>query len=167
MAELMNCPDCKALVTNISGPTHAYLGASAGCWKIYGDILAKEYSDPDHMKVHRLTVDAYAVQHPGIPAPRAIQSVNVHLLALFLILEKKCDFKSATYAMGRLIEKNKGKFIWLAPPKSLGKITVIDVVKAANATEHQKSVKDWAASAWLAWQYHHEKIRLLARQLPG
>lgn len=163
MAELTRCPDCKALAPDVTGPTHSYLGASAGCWKVFGDILTKEYSDPDYMKVHRLTVDAYAVQHPGKQEPRTIQSINVHLLALFLTLEMKCDPKNATNAMGRIITRMKGRFVWLAPPKSLGEITVADIVKAETAAKHQQLVRDWAASAWMAWREHHEAIRLLAK----
>lgn len=163
--ELGACADCSALVPNIIGPTHEYLGASAGCWQIYGEILAKEYSDPKYMAVHRLTVDTYAVQHPGGQDPRAVQSVNGHLLALYLILERKLDFQFATQALGKIIAKRKGQFLWLEPPAAPYAITVVNVAKAASAEEHKEIVKEWAVSTWTAWRVHHKSLELLARDI--
>lgn len=82
------CRGCGALVPDTEGPTHRYLGASPGCWAVYGEILEKEYSDYRYWRAHRFTVDAYAVQHPGESSPPAIQSVAVHLISLYLMLEK-------------------------------------------------------------------------------
>ena len=42
-----------------------------------------ELRNPD---IHRLSVDTYAVQHPGVPERRSIQSVAVHLMCLCLVL---------------------------------------------------------------------------------
>jgi hypothetical protein len=57
------------LVKNKPGKPHKYIGAVAGCWEIYGEILAKEYGEYGYPELtHRLTVDTYAVQHPGTPS---------------------------------------------------------------------------------------------------
>ena len=159
------CPDCKAIVPKIDGPTHAYFGSNAGCWKIYGDILAKEYSDPIYMKVHRLTVDTYAAQHPGENEPRSAQSVNIHLVALYLILERKMSFEFATKVLGKLVEKNNHKFNWLTPPETLGPITITDVVSAKTPQDHAQKVQLWAESVWQAWHSSHRAIEDLARQI--
>ncbi|MDZ7628938.1 MAG: DUF5946 family protein [Parvularculaceae bacterium] len=37
--------------------------------------------------MHRLSVDAYAVQHPGGASRQAIQSVGLHLARLYIQLE--------------------------------------------------------------------------------
>ncbi len=58
------CPGCGGSFDVSDGPTHRYLGASPGCWAVYGEVLAKEYSDAAYYRVHRLTVDAYSAQHP-------------------------------------------------------------------------------------------------------
>ena len=50
---LRRCVGCGAVVPDIDGSTHPYIGASAGCWEIYGQVLAKEYRYPP---VHRLIV---------------------------------------------------------------------------------------------------------------
>lgn len=82
-ANLRPCVGCGALVPEIEGPTHRYLGAPPGCWAVYGEVLEKEYGDCSRYALnHRLTVDA--AQHPGVPSPQSIQSVAVHLIRLYL-----------------------------------------------------------------------------------
>jgi hypothetical protein len=61
--------------------------SSPGCWQIYGEVLAREYSDAAFRSIHRLTVDSYAVQHPGQPTAQSIQSVCVHLKGMKLTPE--------------------------------------------------------------------------------
>jgi len=156
--KLIKCIGCGAQVPDIEGPTHRYLGTSPGCWKIFGDILAKEYGDPAYRKVHRLTVDAYAVQHIGIENPQTIQSVNLHLMALCAALEHNVEYDFIPKIMNERVKEYKGVFTWLTPPKSFGCITVVDVAKAKNAKEHDELVHKWAKSAWDAWSHEHEKI---------
>jgi len=55
------------------GPAHAYMLSSPGCWAAYGELLAREYSDSAYRRLHRLSVDAYALQHPGIDTPQSPQ----------------------------------------------------------------------------------------------
>ncbi len=145
---------------DIDGATHKYLGASAGCWKLFGDLLAKEFGDPAYMKVHRLTVDAYALQHLGIESPQTIQSMNLHLMALCAALEHDIEYDFIPKLMNKRLKeyKEKGIFTWLTPPESLGGITVIDVVKATTPEEHSKLVLEWAKSVWNAWEEHHKQI---------
>src|ERR687896_852498 len=126
---LRPCFGCGALVPEIDGPTHPYIGASPGCWAIYGEVLAKEYAYPP---VHRLTVDAYAAQHPGVPGRRSIQSVAVHLISLYLILERGYEPERATAAIREALESRSENFVWLDPPASLGGITVLDVREAED-----------------------------------
>jgi hypothetical protein len=61
---------------------------SPGCWAAYGRVLEREYSDPVLFgAAHRLTVDAYALQHPGDPRERrAVQSFWLHGASLWLVL---------------------------------------------------------------------------------
>src|SRR5438105_15652536 len=59
MAKLVPCVGCGALVPDIGGPTHRYIGASPGCWQAYGELLPTGTA-------HLLVVDVYAAQHPGV-----------------------------------------------------------------------------------------------------
>jgi hypothetical protein len=161
MSGAIRCPGCGALVRDISGPTHAYLGASAGCWAVFGNILAKEYGEYRYPEpTHRLTVDTYAVQHPGTPERRSIQSVNGHLVSLFLVLERGLSAPEATRAMGQVLE-HAPEFSWLDPPVPNGRLTVLDVVGARDLDEHTNLVAAWARDVWAAWAPHHDTVRTL------
>lgn len=152
------CPSCGAAVPAMEGPTHRYMLSAPGCWHVYGEVLAREYQDPTWGAVHRLSVDSYAVQHPGAPTPRAVRSVCVHLLSLCLVLERGVALDTATRALGAAALL-RDRYAWLEPPPGLGTITVADVRAAATAAEHAALVRAWAESAWAAWAPHHERVR--------
>jgi hypothetical protein len=132
--------------------------SSPTCWAAYGEVLAREYSDQAYFAVHRLSVDAYAVQHPGQPSPQTIQSVAVHLIRLCLLLERGLPMERANDAMLKASER-EGKFVWLVPPASLGAVTVADVLQAQGVEAHSAAVRRWAGSAWAAWMPHHATVR--------
>ena len=154
----IRCIGCGALVPDIIGPTHEYMESSPGCWHTYGEVLARQYRDPDFRTILRLTADTYAVQHPGRPGPTSIQSVCGHLMSLFLILERDAPFSYADRAL-ELALRETGRFRWLTPPSSLGEITIVDVRDAASPEEHDQNVRAWARSTWSAWAPHHHTIR--------
>ena len=152
------CFSCGGEFPDIEGPVHRYMLSSPGCWAVFGEILAKEYSSPAYFEVHRLTVDAYAVQHPGAKDRQSIQSVGLHLVRLCQFLEHELTAQHANQSM---LEAGiyKHNFTWLEPPKSLGTITAVDVVKASTVEDHKAMVKAWAQNAWEAWSIHHPTIR--------
>lgn len=166
------CFGCGAIVPNIEGPTHEYMLSAPGCWKLYGEILAKEYIPGQYnADFHRITVDTYAVTHPGNSTDRrAIQSVNAHLVSLFFVFEKGLSGKQATGALKRIVEneKQRKQFVWLNPPLLENTLTVIDVLKAKNTIEHNELVRDWGKSVWKVWKDKHiNTIQLLAEKLGG
>ena len=122
-------------------------------------MLAKEYGDYSrYAPVHRLTVDAYAAQHPGTPSRRSVQSVAVHLIRLHLQLERGLPHDKANAAM-LLISSRSHDFVWLEPPTPIGDVTVLDVLAAKGPQEHADGVRRWAESVWEAWSPHHETVR--------
>jgi hypothetical protein len=134
------------------------MDSSPGCWGLYGEVLAKEYS-PEYRDahIHQITVDAFACQHPGKPERRAIQSVNGHLVSLYLVYEKNVIGKEASAAIKHIIEDENAVagFAWLEPPSFEGSLTVADVLKAKDVSEHKKFVKDWGESVWKTWKAKH------------
>jgi hypothetical protein len=159
MERHVSCYGCGALVRDLPGLPHPYIGAVAGCWEVYGEILAREYGDYGYpVRPHRLTVDTYAVQHPGTPGRQSIQSVNGHLVSLYLVLERGMEGAQATAALARVL-RHADQFTWLAPPTPNGRLTVLDVVRAADAAEHAALVEQWAREVWAAWAPHHPTIR--------
>jgi len=155
---MIKCIGCGGLFPEMDGPVHRYMESSPGCWAAFGKVLAREFSDPRYYEVHRLSVDAYAVQHPGQPSRQSIHSVGVHLIRLCLFLEHGLAAENANDAMLNA-SKHKHTFLWLEPPLSLGSTTVADIVKAQTVQEHKDAVRAWAKSAWEAWSPHHETIR--------
>ena len=145
------------------GPTHPYYGCSPACWARYGEVLAREFQDPAYFGLHQLTVDAYAVQHPGIPERRAIQSVALHLITLGMIVENRFDPGQGPRLHRRIVERPS--FDWLDPPPMEGRMTVLDVVSAQRPREHQRLVRAWAEDVWQAWAPHHQVVRGWIREL--
>ncbi len=152
------CFSCGAEAPDIQGEVHRYMDSSPGCWKLFGDILEKEYADQAYWKNHRITVDAYAVQHYGVPSPQAIQSVNLHLASLHLIYVNGFDVKQAdkglTYLAGF-----KSELSWLTPPAAVGSINVTTILRAKNAEEHCELIYKWGKDAWEAWKEHHQTVQ--------
>ncbi|SNS82108.1 hypothetical protein SAMN05421770_102451 [Granulicella rosea] len=154
----MVCSGCHADLPETTGPTHEYMLSSPACWAVFGELLAREYSNPSLMRLHRLTVDAYAVQHPGVDVPPARRSVGVHLSRLYLLLERGWPVERANDAM-LVINRFKDRCEWLAPPSMAGTLTVQDVMGATSQDEHEERVMAWARSVWSAWGIHHETVR--------
>lgn len=155
--EIKRCFPCGAPVPEQDGPTHRYMASSPGCWAVYGEVLAREYEDVRYAANHRLTVDAYAVQHPGEPGRQALRSVCLHLCSLHLVLERAVPPQRATEMLASLAERDD--YTWLEPPPSTGAVTVADVHAAVDPFDHLARVEDWARSAWAAWRRHHATIR--------
>ena len=107
------------MVPDLVGPTHRYIGASPGCWAVYNELAEKEAGDFRFMRYHQLTVDAYCAQHPGEPSPQAVRSVAVHLVGLYLQLERGLRLEGLYAARQRVASLGKeGKLdlAWLEPP---------------------------------------------------
>jgi hypothetical protein len=156
------CPGCGLTLPRSDGATHPYVLASPACWALYSEVLAREYSDPAYMAVHRLTVDAYAAQHPGVPERRSIQSVNVHLVGLHLVLDRGADGAFARHVIGAMTSHLADRLTWLDPPAEPAARTVRDVVAAGDASDHGVRVRDWAAAVWASWRAHHSRVVALA-----
>ena len=156
------CIGCGALVPEIDGPTHRYLGASPGCWAARGEVLEREYGDYRYARTHQLSVDAYCVQHPGRASPQTIRSVAVHLIGLYLQLERGLPpggISTARQRVATLAKQGERVLMWLEPPASVGELTVLYVRDAKDSEEHAKRTQEWAESAWEAWSAHHETVR--------
>src|SRR6476659_4132931 len=133
ISALSPCPGCGALFPPHDGPTHRYLGASAGCWALFSwsvvsgrtdvtELLAQsripENRAPiparsDAPSIEPLWGDAYGVQHHGGSSPQAIQSVAVHLLNLHGIISGKTTRHG--WEITRAL-RVRGVFHKLAPP---------------------------------------------------
>ena len=138
--QVETCWGCGAILPTTDLPGHHYMGASSGCWAVYGTVLAREYGEWRLPAVHRLTVDTYSVQHPGTPSRQCIQSVAGHLISLFVVLELGFPPAQATQAIRRAVERSE-QFGWLEPPRPRGDLTIVDVANADTLAKHEQVVQ--------------------------
>lgn len=163
---LVPCPDCGALVPDVDGPTHRYVGGSPGCWSIFNAVGVRHYEDVALGAVHQFVVDAYMAQHPGTPSPQAIQSVNVHLISLCLAFEHGYDPPQRIAAL-QAATAWKRDYVWLDPPRSPWPMTILAVHHAPDRATQITQTTAWAASVWEAWSPHHATIRHWAAKIRG
>ncbi len=154
---LQKCFGCGGFFPETSGATHKYMLSTAGCWSAYGDLLVREYENPVLFgAVHRLTVDAYALQHPGdVSDRRAIQSVWVHYAALHLAFEKKRPLADIPPVMQKLAG---GSFPPLPTIPAGFAVTHADVI-AGPVDNHAALVRDWARCAYDAWSALSQPVK--------
>ncbi len=156
---MIQCCGCRGMFPDITGPIHRYMSSVPGCWAAYGEVLAKEYNDPTYFAVHQLTVDAYAVQHPGGDNPQARQSVTVHLATLWGYFEQGLDDQLTLVTLRKKISQ-RGSFPLLESP-SIYPLTVLDVAAASTADQHCERIKAWALAAWQAWSSKYDVPAIL------
>ena len=155
------CPDCGALLPESDGPTHRYLGASAACWAIFSALNNAGEPPLAPGPWNGLLTDAYAVQHPGTPSDQAIQSVSVHLLVLYGVLDQGLEPDRALdiriRALGPEPSSKHRRFHWLTPPDSPYSHTIADV--AGQETPHGRTAtaERWIGEVWDAWSIHRSQ----------
>lgn len=158
------CIWCGLITKKIDGPVHKYLGASPGCWALFGTLLAREYENAKYWTVHELTVDAYALQHPGEKSRQSINSLNVHLASLYSYFKLSRPTHNLSGVKRRFVER-KNTFTWLDPPDDMRDITVADVLKSTTADEHCARVYEWARYIFNQWKAHHAMMaKMLAEK---
>lgn len=156
------CPGC-GLQGDDDGPLHPYIGASAACWRRFGLLLAREYGEPERMRCHQQSVDAYAAQHPGVEGPQSTASVHGHLVSLHLVFDRGLESAFARKVIGVVTRDLRPLHRWLDPPSQLARIPGVEqVLLARDADEHCERARHWAREVWQAWSIHAPAIRALA-----
>lgn len=145
------CEDCGAVV----------LEGKAGCQKLFEAVVARELGDYRYGKTHRLTVDAYSLQHPE-PYMRSGKSFAAHLTGVCAALEytdpSKINRRVQQWLSGNPVIDKPDSL-----PEHRGDLTIAYVLAATDAEEHDQRVWEWARTVWEAWSGYHT----LARQLIG
>jgi hypothetical protein len=120
-------------------------------------VIAKDFGEYRYPDVHRLIVDTYMAQHPGFATAAGRRSVVVHLVGLYLVLEKGFTSQSIGPVLG-LVFRDKPDAAPLAPVPFFGERTVADVQRAPDLAEHARAARAWADSVWRAWSPHHPTV---------
>lgn len=163
-AILEQCPDCKAWLPAVASAAHRYIGASPSCWAIFSALV--NGSDPSLAPhpLNALLLDAYAVQHPGQPSPPAIQSVTVHLLALYGVLEAGIAPEQVLWIRQRAVRggahERHTRFTWLTPPDFTGSPTIAESVARDTPAARTAQAVSYIQAIWGLWHAKHsERIR--------
>jgi uncharacterized protein DUF5946 len=139
------CPECGAAVPQ---------GREA-CQKLFDEVLAREFGDYRYARMHRLTVDVYALQHPA-EYMRSAKSYAAHLTGMYAALET-----GGTAEINRAVQQwLNGSKVFPRPdnpaPRQRGVLTIAHVHEAAEPEDHLRRVHEWARSAWEAWRAYHQ-----------
>lgn len=163
--EMVECVGCGGRVPAIDGPIHRYMTAAPGCWRAYTELLGGGGLPPS--RAAGLSVDAYAVTHPGLPGPQSTPSVWVHLVTLCFVLERRWPVEQAI-RLRRVAADAFSRWPWLEPPEHMGDVTAIDIwtaLAAGNGTAASDLTARWVEGAWAAWSRHHGAVRARADSL--
>jgi hypothetical protein len=157
------CEGCGAQVPDISGPAHAYMTSSPGCWALHGDLVAAGISLGAGGDASQLRTDAYAAQHATNPDPRNRQSVAVHIMSLCATFELGLEPGRTTQLIGAWTHR-AGGYPDLISTQRHGSLTVVDAVEAAEALGYEEAMRRWARSVWDGWGPEHAAIRKLLEE---
>jgi hypothetical protein len=155
------------MVPDVTGPVHAYMHASPGCWMLYcglEDWKASLTADDDAPTLIQHLVDSYAVQHAANPDRRNRQSVAVHLMSLCASLEQGIPGTRLRQLIGTWTHR---EYSLLSPRPDAYQLTVRNFADPAGQ-DRVGLVSDMATATWAAWSAHHDQIRAwLAAATPG
>lgn len=156
MSHLETCVGCGAVLPSLAGgATHRYMTSSAACWAAFNELSMLENG-----AFAALSVDAFAVHHPGTPSAQTINSVAIHLMVLHGVLEQRLAPSQALWLRqhpGRPSQVAKhDRFHWLTPPDLTHGITVSDVIAAATPLERGARLEQWVRAVYALWSAAHE-----------
>jgi hypothetical protein len=139
------CPECGAAVS----------GGRAGCQRLFDEVIAREFGDFRYAREHRLTVDAYSLQHPD-EYMRSAKSYAAHLTGAYIAVESGAVVAEANRAVQQWLGGSKALRRPAQPePGQRGTLTIQHLHVATDPDDHLRRVREWARSAWAAWQAFH------------
>ncbi len=109
-------------------------------------------------------MDAYAVQHPGVPERRSSQSVWVHLVSLCLIVEHGWSPATGISAKQRLLAHQR-RWDWLEPLVDQGPVTILDLLPVSDPGVFATEVRRWGEAIWEAWSSQRSVVRARTQEL--
>jgi hypothetical protein len=148
-----------------TGCGRAVEGGTAGCRAEFDSLVGRDFGDPRFFAVHRLFVDAYALQHPDEFCASA-KSLAAHLVGLHLILDGKADPATGTEALRRWLD-GPGRLAKPAVPADRGTLTLADLAGIDDPQAWQSAVTAWARDIWHNWRDLHLHAGQWAKEALG
>jgi len=117
---------------------------------------------PGGTPLRRLVTDAYMVQHPGVPERRSMQSVGVHLVGLYLVLERGLPPADLSSALQRLLARPPA-WHWLTPPEPNGNLTMTSLEAAEPGRVLDAAIDAYVRGVWAAWAPFRDQVAAWAQ----
>lgn len=137
------CPACGLIVN----------GGKAACLRLFEEVIEREFADYRYGRVHRLTVDAYSMQHPD-DYMRSPKSFVAHLTGLYAAVESQ-NPEFTNQVVQKWLSTNPRIQKPAAIPEMRGDLTIYFVHSADKPDQHVEYVRQWAVEVWKAWSGHH------------
>jgi hypothetical protein len=149
---------------------------SPECAQVSCRVLNKEREWAGYPPIHRLLIDAGAACHPPHLEiqqkldiePRliraSIQSIGIHLIALYLAFEKNITLLEISDYMRKILDSGiKLEELKLTPPSNFGSMSILDLDQATTFQEYEKLAEQWARLVWESWSAHHATIAQICK----
>ena len=157
------CPDCFVQLPKLSedAPRHRYLGGSASCWNLFTSMHNGGEPPIGQGRLNHFFIDAYCVQHHGLPSLQSIQSVAVHGLPLYCQFElgEALSAERAIWMRQRATFDKHGnkhrRFTWLTPPDQTGCLTISDIAQRPTPEARAEQLQVYIAQVWEVWRADH------------
>ncbi|ANO52321.1 DUF5946 family protein [Woeseia oceani] len=139
------------------------VGGLAGCDEVFSRLIGREFADPVLFRAHRLTVDAYCLQHTE-KYMISSKSAAAHLMGICWSLEVG-ESLHLPPELKRFVD-GPHVFVRVAVPPQLrrGKINITHLNSLSEPREYLVASREWAQSVWLAWSSAWEQTRAWVRE---
>ena len=162
----MSAPDNKNAPGDVCESCGAVVAQGTdGCLKLFEETLAREFGDYRYGRIHRLTVDAYSLQHPD-KYMRSGKSFAAHLTGMCAAVEHE-DAPALNQVVQQWLSTNPHVARPARLPERRGSLTIAYIHGAPDADEHVRRVREWARDVWGAWSEHHDLARRLIGEAAG
>ncbi len=141
------CPGCGLFIS----------GGKAGCQALFKALLAQGFRDPGYLKLHRIMVDLYALQHPERYCISG-KSTAVHLMRMRCFLEKRQIEGPGRGPIRKWLERSP-RLERPPIPANRGRLTIADIRSEPDLQAYAAALERWARSVWKAYSPLHGQTR--------
>ncbi|MFA5035197.1 MAG: DUF5946 family protein [Candidatus Margulisiibacteriota bacterium] len=142
------CPECGAL---------GFDGVE-DCQAAFAKLIAKEFSNQSLFRAHRLTVDAYCLQHPEQYMVSS-KSAAAHLAGMCWSLEKDHSLNFPPILKKWVDGARTYARVKPPPPLSRGELNLNHMKGISDPDKYFAAALEWSRSAWNAWSEHKPQAR--------
>jgi len=127
----------------------------------YDELCAYALAHGDPEFIHQHVVDAFAAQHASDTSKPI--GVTFALVGLYLHVAKGFTGRQVQRVHTQLA-RHRGNWPSFILPSSRGHLTAIDVMKAAEGSERDHTIREWCSAVWDAFAANRHTIIILLNE---